>query len=152
MKADGHSFPIWNTSRLQDIILAQYCPFKVIQNRLREQYGEEYCVLRHETWLISYIKALLSRSIYSQRYDEDNCNPQLCLLLKCYLQSSYVSAMIGNYPHLKNDSTITVFIKAHGNKPTSIEIGKKNLFRWIKRHKAGYDKYLDPIMNLEWAH
>lgn len=30
VKADGHSFPIWNTSRLQDIILAQYCPFKVI--------------------------------------------------------------------------------------------------------------------------
>lgn len=163
-KADGHSFPIWNTNRLQDVLLAQWCPFKIVQNRLKEVYGEEYHALRHESWIITCIKALLDRSLYSQRDSEDNRNPQLCWLLKHYLQTSYVSTMIGNYLHLKDISivtayrlnydvdTITVFITAYSNKPTSIEIGKKNFFRFVRRlHSEVYDKYLDPIMNLEWV-
>lgn len=153
-------FPIWNTNRMQDVILAQHCPFKVVQKRLKEQYPDEYQSLRHESWIITCLKELLNQSLYTQR--EDSHNIHLCNLLKYYLKSSYYSSMIGNYFHLLDSSkvtsyrynsyedTITVFITTYGNKLSSIEIGKKNFFRWVKRLSSEYDKYLDPIRNLEW--
>jgi hypothetical protein len=34
--------PIWNTGTFVDVWLMKNCPLEIIQNRLKEQYGEEY--------------------------------------------------------------------------------------------------------------
>ena len=39
---DNKEYVLWNTSQAIDIFLARNCPFKLIQNRLHEQYHDSY--------------------------------------------------------------------------------------------------------------
>lgn len=39
---DNNEYVLWNTSQAVDIFLARNCPFKLIQNRLHEQYRNSY--------------------------------------------------------------------------------------------------------------
>lgn len=49
---------IWNTSELFDIWLMRHCPLKIIQNRLKEQYGEKYIkeVLEKRTRFDTFVR------------------------------------------------------------------------------------------------
>ena len=39
---DNKEFVLWNTSEVVDIFLARNCPFKLVQDRLHEQYHDSY--------------------------------------------------------------------------------------------------------------
>jgi len=58
---DNTEYPLWNTSCIFDMWLAKNCKLSFIQNRLKEQYGEDWFVFKYKDeimfeekpWIIS---------------------------------------------------------------------------------------------------
>lgn len=84
---DNNEYVLWNTSQSIDIFLARNCPFKLIQDRLHEQYHDSYNELltckspkieySNHFKFIGNLKLLNSVNRYSDCWElgiEDNSN------------------------------------------------------------------------------